>query len=216
MDVTVLEPRAAELVTEITLRVLRQLADPTRVVVGVSNRHAHLSRADLTTLFGLDEMTVLRPVRQPGEFAARETVTIHGPRGSIANVRLMGPCRPASQVELSRTDCVRLGLDAPIAQSGHLDNAAPVEIEGPKGRVALPHAAIIAARHLHIGAPGAAALGVADADIIRIRVDGPRGGLLENVIVRMKPEWVPEIHLDTDEANALNLRTGDVVTVVKG
>lgn len=207
----------ATLIKEITLRVLREIrdADPHRVVVGVSNRHAHLSAPDLMTLFGLDAMTVLRPVRQPGEFAAEQVVAIHGPRTSFAKVRLMGPCRPASQVELSRTDCVTLGIDAPITQSGHLDHAAPIDLEGPRGRIRLDHGAIIAARHLHLGPSHAAALGVADQDLVRVRVDGQRGGVIDNFIVRIKPEWVPEIHLDTDEANALDLATGDVVTLVK-
>ena len=208
----------ATIIKEITLRVLREILDaqdPNRVVVGVSNRHAHLSAADLKTLFGLDAMTVLRPVRQPGEFAAEQVVAIHGPRASFAKVRLMGPCRPKSQVELSRTDAVALGIQAPITQSGHLDEAAPIDLEGPAGKVHLEHGAIVAARHLHLGPSHAAALQVADQDLVRVRIDGRRGGVMDNFIVRIKPEWVPEIHLDTDEANALDLRTGDHVTIVK-
>lgn len=208
----------AAIIKEITMRVMRELVndgDPTRVVVGVSNRHAHLSKEDLKTLFGLDAMTVFKPVRQPGEFAAEQIVAIHGPKSSFAKVRLMGPCRPRSQVELSRTDCVALGIDAPITQSGHLDNAGPIEIEGPKGRILLEHGAMIAARHLHLGPSHAAALAVADQDLVRVRIDGVRGGIMDNLIIRIKPEWVPEIHLDTDEANALNLRTGDRVKILK-
>jgi len=208
----------AALIKEITMRVIRELAEhdnPRRVVVGVSNRHVHLSAADLKTLFGLDAMTVFRPVRQPGEFAAEQVVAIHGPKASFGKVRLMGPCRPRSQVELSRTDCIALGIDAPITQSGHLDDAAPIELEGPQGRVRLEHGAIVAARHIHMGPSHAAALGVADQDLVRVRIDGQRGGVLDNFIIRIKPEWVPEIHLDTDEANALNLRTGDHLTIVE-
>ncbi len=209
----------AALIKEITMRVIRELAetdDPRRVVVGVSNRHAHLSAADLKTLFGLEAMTVFRPVRQPGEFAAEQTVTIHGPKASFAKLRLMGPCRPKTQVELSRTDCIALGIEAPITQSGHLEHAAAIDIEGPNGTVHLEHGAIVAARHIHMGPGHAAALGVADQDLVRVRIDGQRGGVLDNFIVRIKPEWIPEIHLDTDEANALNLRTGDHVTIVEG
>ena len=208
----------ATLIKEITLRVLREILDaedPNRVVVGVSNRHVHLSAADLKTLFGLDAMTVFRPVRQPGEFAAQQTVNLHGPRSSFAKVRLMGPCRPQSQVELSRTDCIALGINAPVTQSGHLTDAAPIDLEGPRGRITLDHGAIIAARHLHVGPSHAAALGVADQDLVRVRIDGRRGGVMDNFIVRVKPEWIPEIHLDTDEANAIGLRTGDRVTLLK-
>ncbi|MCL2315526.1 MAG: PduL/EutD family phosphate acyltransferase [Actinomycetia bacterium] len=206
------------LVAEIVCRVLARagvLEDPLTVVVGVSNRHVHLSRADLATLFGLDAFTVYKPVRQPGEFAAAQFVGVSGPRSSFGKVRCMGPCRPASQVELSRTDCIALGIDAPLAQSGHLENAAPIDITGPNGCVHLEHGALVAARHLHCGTAWAAQMGLRDQDLIRIEAPGPRGGVLDNVIVRTKDEWVPEIHLDTDEANALGLTGGARVRLVK-
>lgn len=208
----------SQLVDEIARRVvdkLTELSDPTSIIVGVSNRHVHLSAEDLKTLFGLDEMTVKRYVRQPKEFAADHVVTVHGPKRSFTGVRVMGPCRAKSQVELSRTDCFALGLNAPVTQSGHLENAAPIEIEGPLGRISCEHAAIIAARHLHTGPEGAAQLGVKDQDLVKIRVDGERGGVLDNVIVRVKADWIPEVHLDTDEANGLGLRSGDRVHLVK-
>jgi putative phosphotransacetylase len=127
----------------------------------------------------------------------------------------MGPCRPKSQVELSRTDAIALGVDAPLAQSGHLDAAGPVEIEGPRGRVLLEHGALVAARHIHMGPDHARAWGLADQDRVRIAFDGPRSGVLDNFIIRIKDEWVPEIHLDTDEANALGLRTGDFGKLIR-
>jgi putative phosphotransacetylase len=187
-----------------------------QIVVGVSNRHVHLSADDLATLFGLDAMAVFRDVRQPGEFAAEQFVAVHGPRTSFPRVRAMGPCRPQSQVELSRTDCITLGIDAPVTQSGHLANAGPIDIEGPKGSVHLEHGALVAARHIHMGPGHAAAFGVADQDLVKVRFGGQRGGLLDNFIIRIKPEWVPEIHLDTDEANALGLRDGDHGELVVG
>ncbi|MFV0428225.1 MAG: phosphate propanoyltransferase [Arachnia sp.] len=207
--------QVVEEVTQLVLLKLRGLNDPCRITIGVSNRHVHLSQADLAELFGADEMTVLRPVRQPGEFAAQETVTVHGPRRSFERVRVMGPCRPRSQVELSRTDCVALGIDAPVAQSGHLDDAAAIDIEGPRGRIHLGHAAIVAARHIHLGPSHAHALNVADGDRVRVDFSGTRGGTLDQVIIRVKDQGVPEIHLDTDEANALGLRTGDVARMVR-
>lgn len=187
-----------------------------QIVLGVSNRHVHLSREDLTTLFGLDALTVYRRVRQPGEFAAEQFVKVHGPRTTFEKVRIMGPCRAKSQVELSRTDCIQLGIDAPLTQSGHLQNAGPVEIEGPKGRVRLEHGALVAARHVHMGPGHAAELGVADQELVKIRFGGQRGGVLDNFIIRVKDEWVPEIHLDTDEANALGLHSGDHGELIKG
>ena len=115
----------AQLISEIAERVLTKLceADPTRVIVGISNRHVHLSDADFLTLFGSPRPSVRKMVRQRGEFAAEETVTLHGPKGSMERVRVMGPNRPATQVELSRTDAYALGVAAPMADSGHLDDA---------------------------------------------------------------------------------------------
>jgi putative phosphotransacetylase len=206
-----MEELSSRLVEEVTRRVLIRLQgldDPLRIVIGVSNKHAHLSASDLQTLFGLDAMTVARAVRQPGEFAAEQTIAVHGPRTTFPKVRLMGPCRAKSQVELSRTDCIALGVDAPVTQSGHLDNAAPIDIEGPLGRIHLEHGAMVAARHIHMGPSHAAQLGVADQDLVRVAFSGERGGIMDNFIVRVKAEWIPEIHLDTDEANALGLKSG--------
>ncbi|MGC3953631.1 MAG: phosphate propanoyltransferase [Propionicimonas sp.] len=209
-------PDTATLVAEITRRILQQLeGDTDRVVLGVSNRHVHLSQQDLATLFGLDELTVYRPVRQPLEFAAEQFVAVHGPRTTFPRVRVMGPCRPKSQVELSRTDAIALGVEAPVTQSGHLEAAGPIEIEGPLGRVMLPHGAIVAARHIHMGPSHAAAWGLADQDLVKVAFDGQRGGVLDNVIVRIKDDWIPEIHLDTDEANGLGLRTGDFGKLIR-
>lgn len=209
-------PDTRQLVEEVTRMVLFRLHGmQNQIVLGVSNRHVHLSREDLATLFGLDALTVYRRVRQPGEFAAEQFVKVHGPRTTFEKVRVMGPCRPKTQVELSRTDCVQLGIDAPVTQSGHLDNAGPVEIEGPKGRIRLEHGALVAARHVHMGPQHAADLGVADQQLVKIRFGGQRAGVLENFIIRVKDEWVPEIHLDTDEANALGLRSGDCGELVR-
>lgn len=202
-------PDTRQLVEEVTRTVLSRLQDlQLQVVVGVSNRHAHLSRADLATLFGLDELTVYRRVRQPSDFAAVETVSVSGPRGTFPKLRLMGPCRAKTQVELSRTDCIALGIDAPLTQSGYLDAAGPIDIEGPAGSIHVEHGVMVAARHIHMGPSHAAALGLADQDLVKVRFGGERGGVLDNFIIRIKDDWVPEIHLDTDEANALGLGDG--------
>lgn len=206
----------SELVEQITRAVLHRLAEASdRIVVGVSNRHVHLSRADLKTLFGLDELTHYRPVRQPQDFAAEQIVAVHGPRSSFPKMRTMGPCRPKSQVELSRTDAIALGIDAPLTQSGHLDAAGPIDIEGPNGTIHLDHAVMVAARHIHMGPSHAKAWGLADQERVQVRFDGERGGVLHDFIVRLKDDWIPEIHLDTDEANALGLRTGDYGTLIR-
>lgn len=209
-------PDTRQLVEEVTRAVFAHLAElQLRVAVGVSNRHAHLSREDLATLFGLDAMTVYRSVRQPGEFAAVETVSVSGPRGTFGKLRLMGPCRAKTQVELSRTDCFTLGIDAPVTQSGHLDQAGPIDIEGPRGKIHVPHGVMVAARHIHLGPSHAKAFGVADQELVSIQFGGQRGGVLDNFIVRVKDGWVPEIHLDTDEANALGVRSGDLGKLIR-
>lgn len=210
------ETDTRKLIEEVTRMVLSRLQGmQNQIVVGVSNRHVHLCAEDLATLFGLDAMTVFRKVRQPGEFAAEQFVAVHGPRTTFPKVRVMGPCRPKSQVELSRTDCIALGIDAPLTQSGHLENAGPIDIEGPLGRIHLEHGALVAARHIHMGPSHAQAFGVADQDLVTVRFGGQRGGLMENFIIRVKDEWVPEIHLDTDEANALGLHDGDYGELIR-
>lgn len=201
-------------ISRLVVEEVRKRDDPTRIVIGVSNRHVHLSEEDLRILFGQDAMTVFRQVRQPGEFAAEESVAVHGPRSSFPKVRLMGPPRKRSQVELSKTDCFALGIDAPICDSGQLDLAAPVEIEGPRGRLKLEHAAMVAGRHIHMGPSHVAELGLMHGDRVSVEFDGPRGGVLHNFLIRVKDEWIPEIHLDTDEANGLGVGTGDYGRVI--
>ncbi|QXT63269.1 phosphate propanoyltransferase [Tessaracoccus palaemonis] len=205
----------AQLISTIADRIVAKFneADPTKTIVGISNRHVHLTDADFATLFGYDRPVVKKYVRQHGEFAAEESVTIHGPKGSFQRVRVMGPNRSATQVELSRTDCRALGLDAPMAQSGHLSEAAPIEIEGPKGRVALDHAAIVAGRHIHMGPADAEALGLKDQDRVSVVFPGERGGRFDNFLVRVKDSYLLELHLDTDEANAIGAKTGDYATI---
>jgi len=208
---------AAQLVDRIGREVIARLTpalDPYAVVIGISNRHVHLSEKDLKTLFGLDEMPVFKPVRQPQEFAADLKVTLYGPKATFRNVRVMGPCRAKTQAELSLTDCRALGIEAPIVQSGHLDTAGPIDIEGPKGRIHVEHGAMVAARHIHMGPEHATAWGLHDQDLVKVRFGGIRGGVWDNFIIRVKDAWVPEIHIDIDEANALNVESGDFGSMV--
>lgn len=188
--------------------------DPSLVVVGISNRHVHLTEGDFRALFGQEDIAPLRYVRQRGEYAAQQTVTVHGPRGSLQRVRVMGPCRKASQVELSKTDCHALGIPAVVAVSGTLDAAAPVDVEGPCGRISLPHAAIVASRHVHMGTQDAAQLGLQHLDRVRVQVGGARGGILDNVTVRVLESYLPEFHLDTDEGNGLGVHTGSLARIL--
>ncbi|MBI5211613.1 MAG: phosphate propanoyltransferase [Elusimicrobia bacterium] len=188
-----------------------------RIPVGVSNRHAHLTRPDFEALFGAGAgMTELRPLGQPGQFACRETVEVEGPKGRIRNVRILGPARPASQVEVSRTDAFALGISPPVRQSGNLEGASPVRLHGPRGTVDLEGAAIVAQRHLHVHPSDGRRLGLADGEVVRVRAGGPdlRAVVFENVVARVSDKFALEFHVDTDEGNAAWLKTGDAVTIV--
>lgn len=186
------------------------------IIVGVSNRHLHLSQADLLTLFGPGhELTVLKDLAQPGQYAAEEIITLVGPKGSIPNVRVLGPVRSKTQVEVAMTDAYRLGIKPPVRDSGNLEGAAPITIEGPCGKVELDANVILAWRHIHMHTSDAAAYGVKDKDMVQVRVGGERGIIFENVLVRVRDDFALEMHVDTDEANAALLRNGAEVEIIK-
>jgi putative phosphotransacetylase len=182
------------------------------VPLGVSNRHLHVSLRDFETLFGAGKApSVQRMISQPGQFAAGETVTVRGPRGSLEGVRLVGPMRAATQLELSPADCRALGITAPVAASGRLDaSGGGVSLEGPAGKVVLERGVIVAQRHLHVAPADARRLGVADGDRVAVAC-GPEGrrAALHDVLVRSGPGHATELHLDVDEAHAVGVTSGD-------
>lgn len=186
------------------------------IPVGVSARHVHVSKEDLTTLFGEgSELTVYRPLSQPSQFAANERVNLVGPRGRIDGVRILGPTRSRTQVEISLTDAVRLGVKPPVRDSGDIDQSASLTIEGPKGTVTIEQGTILAQRHIHLTPDDAEALGVIDKQLVSVRVPGNRGLVFDNVLCRVNPNFSKEMHIDTDEANAALLSTGSQVELVK-
>jgi putative phosphotransacetylase len=182
------------------------------LVVHASARHMHLSRVDLDALFGPGhELTPDKPLYQEGNYAAVETVTLIGPRSRlIPNVRVLGPLRKQSQVELSFTDAILLGLDVPVRLSGDIDGTPGVAVMGPKGIVELPRGVIRAAIHVHMSPAEAAQYGVAQGELMKLRVVGPSTVVFEGVQVRIDPSSRLNVHMDTDEANAcaLHLATG--------
>ncbi|MDN5346835.1 MAG: putative phosphotransacetylase [Clostridia bacterium] len=185
------------------------------VPVGVSNRHVHLSGEHLARLFGPGhELTLLRPLGQPGEFAAQETVTLVGPRGVLESVRVLGPIRDYTQIEVSMTDSFRLGLKPPVRESGDLEGTPGIAIVGPAGALSLSKGVILAARHIHIEEERAKKYGLKDGQLLKVYVPGERGIIFDNVILRAKPNYKLEFHLDTDEANAALLQTGDIVKII--
>ncbi len=187
------------------------------VKIGVSNRHLHVSPQDFEALFGKGKVpSVQRTISQPGQFAAGETVHVVGPKGRLDGVRIVGPARGATQLELSPSDCRALGIEAPVRMSGKLESSGGgVMLEGPAGKVTLHKGVIVAQRHLHVAPGDARALGVADGDKAAVE-GGPAGrrALLHDVIVRLGPGHATELHLDLDEAHALGVKTGDVALIV--
>lgn len=186
------------------------------VPVGVSNRHLHVTQDDLEALFGKGyQLTVKKDLSQKGQFAAEETVTLVGPKAAMANVRILGPCRRRTQVEVSRTDCFQLGLNPPVKDSGDLDGSASLKIVGPKGEITIPVGVILAKRHIHMTPEEAEKLGVRDGDIVMVQAPGERALVFDEVLVRVHPTFTWEMHLDTDEANAASLKNGSLVTIIK-
>lgn len=185
-----------------------------RIPIGVSNRHVHVSRADLDRLYGKDyALTHKSELGQPGQFAANETVTLQGPKGTFEHVRILGPVRSQSQVEISKTDSFRLGVKAPITLSGHLQGTPGITLIGPRGTVDLPCGVIIAKRHIHMTPAQAAARHLKDGQIVDVETFGERRGILGDVIIRVSDTAGLEMHIDVDEANACSLSNHDYVMI---
>jgi putative phosphotransacetylase len=178
------------------------------IPLGVSNHHTHLTEETFKRLFGQDaKPEVYRELYQEGEYAAEQTITIAGPKQrAIQNVRLLGPLRSYDQVELSLTDAIVLGIKPPVVNSGNLSKAAPLTLIGPAGSVYLEHCAIIASRHIHMSPEDAQRFSVQDGDFCKIGVSGIKSTIFEKVLIRVKEGWKLQAHLDTDDANAANVR----------
>lgn len=187
-----------------------------KVPVGISNRHIHLSQPDLETLFGSGyELTIRNDLSQTGQFAADETLTVEGPKSALHRVRILGPTRSETQIEVSRTDSFALGVQPPLRDSGSLDASPGIKLVGPKGEVKLKQGVIIAQRHIHMSEADAQAFGVKDKELVTVKTGGDRGVTFENVLVRVRNDFVLEMHIDTDEANAALLANGQLVEVFR-
>ncbi len=212
-----------KIVAEIVNRVMAGLGNEAvsnsndTVPVGVSNRHIHLSTADLETLFGKGyQLTPIKDLSQPGQFACKETLTIVGPSlRPIENVRVLGPVRKASQVEISRTDSFTLKVKPPVRESGDIAGSAPVTIIGPKGVVTLNEGCIIANRHIHMSVDEGAQFGLSDGQYVDVEVNGARKTKFYDVQVRVHKDFRLEMHIDTDDANAAGIGNGAQVKIVK-
>lgn len=186
-----------------------------RIPVAMSARHVHLSQAHVEALFGRGhQLTPLFDLSQPGQFAAKETVEVLGPKRSISRVRVLGPARGQSQVELAVTDGVILGINLPVRVSGDIEGTPGAHLIGPKGAVKLEQGCIVAARHIHVTPQDAERLGISNGQRVYVRFDGPRGLIFDEVIVRVSKDYKTELHLDTDEGNSAAISDGDRVEVI--
>src|SRR5687768_16130323 len=190
---------------------------PNPLVVNVSARHMHVTPADLEVLFGLGaKLTKLKDLYQQGEFASEQLVTIVGPRQRIIpNVRILGPTRNITQIELSYTDGIYLGLDLPLRISGDIEGTAGCTVLGPKGALNLSKGVIRAARHVHMSTADMDYYGVKDGDSMKLKITGPCGVTFDNLRVRYHPKVILEVHIDTDEGNACDLESATNMELIK-
>lgn len=189
--------------------------DSAHIPVGLSNRHLHLSQHDLDRLFGVDyQLTHIKDLTQPGQFACKETVTICGPKGAIEKVRVLGPVRKDTQIELLAADCFKLGIPAALRMSGDLEGTPGLTVIGPKGSVQLTKGAIVAQRHIHMHTADAQRLGYHDGQVVKIAFDGPRGGIYDHVVVRANNTSALECHIDIEEGNAMQISAHTTARIV--
>ncbi len=200
-----------QLVQEITKQVVAQLSGASvdynsenKIPIGISARHVHLTREHVDILFGKGHE--LHPKKQlmGGQFASEEQVTLVGTKlRAIENVRILGPERKATQVEVAKTDAIRLGINPPVRDSGNVKGSAPITIVGPKGALYLEEGCIVAKRHIHMSPQDAKRFGVKDGQIVKVKFGTERGGVFEEVLIRVHESFTLEMHIDTDEANGL-------------
>ena len=182
-----------------------------QVPIGISNRHVHVSQADLEKLFGEGyELTPKKDLSQPGQFACEECVDVVGPKGTIERVRILGPVRPETQVELAQTDARKIGVNAALRESGVLDGTEGCKLVGPKGEIELEKGCIVAHLHIHFHTDEAAKMGIKDHQVLTVLVRGQKHVLFCDVIARVGDKMKLDFHLDTDEANAALVGPGAV------
>lgn len=188
----------------------------TKLPIALSNKHVHLSQEDLNVLFGEGyELTKFKDLSQPGQYACEEKVDVVGPKGTLKGVRILGPVRPDTQFELSISDAFALGVKPVVRNSGDIADTPGAKLVGPKGEVEIDKGIIVAARHIHMHTKDGEEFGVADKDVVSVRVSGPRGLVFDNVLVRVHENFALEMHVDIEEGNAAGVRNGDIVELIK-
>lgn len=208
-----------ELITRLVMEAMeqkKQTESGYMVPIGVSARHVHLTQEHVEILFGKGYQLTKKKELMGGQFASNELVTIVGLKlRAIENVRILGPVRKQSQVEISATDAIKLGVKAPVRESGNTAGSAPIALVGPHGALYLKEGCIVAKRHIHMAPGDAQAAGVQDGDVVSVKAENERGTVFQNVQIRVDESFTLEMHIDTDEANAAKIATGDTVTIYK-
>lgn len=184
--------------------------------VEASGRHVHLSRKELDALFGTGyELTKAKDLSQPGQYASKERLTVVGPKGAYHNVVILGPVRKESQVEVSLTDCLQLGVKAPIRESGDIEGTPGIVLVNGDKSVSLDKGLIVAKRHVHMTPEDAEKLGVKNHDIVKVKVEGARSLIFDDVVIRVSPKFATYMHIDYDEANACGFSKGIRGRIIK-
>ncbi|MDD3139333.1 MAG: phosphate propanoyltransferase [Lachnospiraceae bacterium] len=204
-------------ITSLVIDMMMELeSDPYSIPLGVSARHIHLSQNDLQALFGKGyELTFLKKLSQPGQFAAAETVEVIGPQNSIKKVRILGPVRAQTQVEVSASDGRKLGLTAPVRTSGDLNGTPGIKLKGPAGEITIACGVIVADRHIHMTPADAKWYGVMDGEKVQVLIEGPKSGSMGNVTIRVSDSYKLDLHVDVDDGNAFLLRQGQKLKLMK-
>lgn len=182
-----------------------------KIKIGVSNRHVHLSKNDFDVLFPNTLMNKVKDLSQGGEFVSDLFVSIKTNKGVLSKVRVVGPLRDKTQVEVSKTDAYFLGINPPVRMSGDLDNSEDVILISNNDELFVENSCILAHRHIHMSTNDAIKLGYKSGDIVKVKIFGERGGVYDNVEIKTKDSYSLELHLDTDEANAMGVKNGDEV-----
>ena len=185
-----------------------------KVPIGLSNKHIHLSQTDLEVLFGKGyQLTPMKDLSQPGQFACEEKVDVVGPKGK-QTMRILGPVRPETQIEVSIGDGFVLGLKVPIRNSGDIDGTPGVKIVGPAGEIEIGKGVLVAGRHIHMSPEEAKTYNLKDKDVVSVKLDGPRGLTFDNVLVRVNPNYLLDMHIDVEEGNAAGAKNGQTATIL--
>lgn len=210
------EVQLAELIEQTVKETLAEINTHHVIPIGVSNRHVHLSPAAVLRLFGSETaLSKWKDLSQPGQFACNETVTLIGPKGQLERVRILGPARGETQVEISLFDGFTLGLTPPIRDSGDIDGTPGITIHGPRGQLQITKGVICAARHIHMHTTDAIRFGVENGQRVGIQTEGQRGMRMDNVLIRVSERYRLEMHIDLDEANAGNIKNGQAGCLLK-